>query len=73
MPNQLFNALGGNRAVNSQLSNFIQEIKDFQKNFNGNPKDEVQKLMNEGKLSQSQFNAYAQMANQIMNAMNGKI
>lgn len=73
MANPLFNALAGNIANNNQFSRIIQDIQNFQKTFNGNPKDEVQKMMNDGRLSQAQFNQYAQMANQIMSAIGGKL
>jgi len=69
MTNPLFNALGGNIPANNGIMHFIQEVQNFQRTFNGNPKDEVQKMMNEGRLSQAQFNQYAQMANQIITMM----
>lgn len=73
MANPLYNALGGNKPYNNNLAGFIAEVKNLQKTFQGNPQAEVQKLMNTGRLSQAQFNQYAQMANQIMSAMSGKI
>lgn len=69
MANSIFNALGGNQTANNGMAHFIQQVKDFQKTFSGDPKEEVQKLMNSGRLSQAQFNQYAQMANQIMAIM----
>lgn len=71
MANPLFNALGGQQA--NPMAQLVADAKRLQQTFNGNPKDEVQKLMNTGKLSQAQFNQYAQMANQIMSAMGGKL
>lgn len=68
MSNPLFSAIGGNQQ-NNQIAQIKNEIDKFQKTFNGNPKDEVQKMLNNGTLSQRQFNEYAAMANQIMSLM----
>ncbi len=61
MANPLFNQFG-----NNGIMQFINEVQSFQKTFKGNPQEEVQKLLDSGKLSQAQFNQLAQMANQIM-------
>jgi hypothetical protein len=61
MPNALFNALGGNN-----MSNLVQEIKQVQQTFNGDPKAEVERLVRTGQMSQDDFNKYAQTANQLM-------
>ncbi len=71
MLNPLFNALNGNKP--NPMADLVAEARQLQQTFQGNPRDEVQKLMNAGKLSQAQFNQYAQMANQIMSAMGGKL
>ncbi len=63
MGNPLFNQFGGH---NNGLLQFINEVNEFQRTFKGDPKQEVQNLLNSGKLSQEQFNQFAQMANQIM-------
>ena len=68
MSNPLFSALGGNHQ-NNQITRIKNEIDNFRKTFNGNPKDEVQKMLNNGTLSQKQFNEYAATANQIMSLM----
>ena len=64
--NPLFNALGGNQNPMAQM---IQEIKRMQQTFSGEPRAEVQKLLNSGAMSQAQFNELAQIANQIVGAM----
>lgn len=68
MSNPIFNALN-KMPFNNDLTNFINEVNQFKKTFNGDPRAEVQKLLNNGQLSQNQFNQYAQMANQIMAMM----
>ena len=66
MANALFNALGNN---NNPFSNLIQQAKQMQQTFKGNPKAEVEKLIKSGQMSQDQFNQYSQIANQIMQMM----
>lgn len=64
MPNALFNALGGMPTNN--ISNLVQQIKQFQQTFKGDPKTEVERLVRTGQMSQDDFNRYAQTANQLM-------
>lgn len=54
---------------NNQIMAFMKEIQDFQKTFNGNPQEEVQRMLNDGRISQKQFNEFAEIANQIMAMM----
>ena len=61
MSNSLFNTFG---APNG-MSQIINQINDFKNNFKGDPKAEVERMMQSGQLSQDQFNQYAQMANEI--------
>ena len=65
MKNPLFNEF---RPKNG-MDGFIAQVKQMQQNFQGNPKDEVQRLLNSGQMSQQQFNEFAQMANQIRGMM----
>ena len=64
MPNALFNALGGQTPNN--LSNLVQQIKQFQQTFKGDPRAEVERLVRTGQMSQADFDRYAQTANQLM-------
>jgi hypothetical protein len=48
------------------MSDLINQIMDFRKNFTGNPKEEVEKLLQSGQMSQQQFNQLSQIANQIL-------
>lgn len=62
MANPLFNQFGGQNNMNA----FINQIMNFRKNFTGNAKQEVEKLLSSGQMSQSQFNQLSQIANQIL-------
>ena len=63
MGNPLFNQFGNQ---NNNMNAFINQIMDFKKNFTGNPKQEVEKLLSSGQMSQQQFNQLSQIANQIL-------
>ena len=70
MSNPLFSVLGGNRPMNDGgFSQFIAQVKQMQQTFKGDPRAEVQRLLNSGQMTQQQFNEFSQMANQVMNLM----
>lgn len=64
MANPLYSDFG--KVNNNNFSALVQQVQQIKKTFSGNPKEEVQKLLNSGQLSQQQFNQFAQIANQIM-------
>ena len=47
------------------MNGFMQRFQQFQQMFKGDPRQQVQQLLNSGKVSQSQYNQAVQMANQI--------
>ena len=64
--NPLFNALnGGQQAANNGFSNFMNEFQRLQQTVK-NPRQEVERLLQSGAMSQQDFNRFGQMANQIM-------
>lgn len=67
MANQLFEQFGNQ--PNNAISSIINQVKEIEKTFQGDPKAEVEKLLNSGKMSQAQFNKFSQMANQIISFM----
>ena len=67
MRNALFTALNGNNQQNmNPMQQLISDARRMKQTFNGDPKAEVQKLLNSGAMSQEQFNQYAQIANQLI-------
>lgn len=50
----------------------LQRFQRFQKVFKGNPQEQVQQLLNSGKVSQAQYNQAVQMANQLQKMLSGK-
>ena len=70
MANPLFNLLNNQMQppINTPMGNAITMLKQFQQfknSFQGDPKAEVMKLLNNGQMSQAQFNQYQQMAQQF--------
>ena len=51
------------------MANMMQEFQKFKQNFQGDPKAQVQQMLNSGQISQEQFNKASQMANQMMKFM----
>lgn len=73
MPNPLFSMLGGKMPnIPGPMGNFarmMQQFQQFKANFQGDPKQEVEKLLQSGKLNQSQLNQLQNMAQQFMQVM----
>lgn len=51
-------------------NNVMQRFLQFKQQFHGNPQEQVQQLLNSGKISQAQYNQAVQMANQFRQMMN---
>jgi hypothetical protein len=64
MANPLFNALGGQQT--NPMAQLVADAKRLQQTMNGNPKQMVEELVKSGRMSQDQFNQYAQIANQLV-------
>ena len=61
MSNPLFNQLNHNNPAS-----MIQQFNEFMKQMHGiNPKDEVMKMLHNGKINQQQLNQAQQMAQQM--------
>ena len=64
--NQLFNALnGGQHAANNGFPDFMADFQRLQQTVK-NPRQEVERLLQSGAMSQQTFNSLAQQANQIL-------
>jgi len=68
MSNPLFNMMGGNQIQNPML----QQLMQFKNNFKGDPRAQVQQMLNSGRVSQAQYDQAVKMANQIQKMM-GKL
>ena len=67
MANSLFQVLGGGQMPGpmGQFQNMVQQFRQFQQTFQGDPKAEVEKLVQSGKISQQQLNQLQQVAGQF--------
>ena len=70
MANPLFNMMG---KQSNPMADLIRQARDFRKQFNGNPRQEVERLLQTGKMSQQQFNQFSQIAQQVVQAMDEDI
>ena len=61
MSNPLFGMLGNQMAQHP----LMQKFQQFQQAFRGDPNQQIQQLMNSGKINQHQYNQAAQMAQQF--------
>ena len=67
MANPFLQALGGGQMPGpmGQFQRMVQQLNQFRATFQGDPKAEVEKLLQSGKMSQQQLNQLQAMAKQI--------
>ena len=70
MANPLFSQFGGQQTYSNGFPNFMADFQRLQQTVK-NPRQEVERLLQSGAMSQQDFNRFGQMANQIM-GMNRK-
>lgn len=63
--NDLFRQFGGNTSIPWGIGNMIQQFNQFRANFQGDPQQQVQQLLNSGKMTQQQFNQLQGLATQF--------
>ena len=66
MANSLYNTMG---KQNNPLAQIAQQAREFRKQFTGNPRQEVDRLLASGRMTQQQFNQYSQIAQQVAQIM----
>lgn len=65
MSNPLYGQFGSQQSVNNGFSNFMADFQRLQQMVN-NPRQEVERLLQSGAMSQQDFNRYSQIAQQIV-------
>lgn len=73
MANPLFNLLGnGSQNVGpvGNMQNLVGQLNQFKNSLQGDPRQQVQELLNSGRMSQTQYNQLSQMATQIQRMLN---
>lgn len=56
--NPLYEQMNGQAGQN----NFLQKFMQFKQSFKGDPQQQIQQLLNSGKVTQEQYNAAVQKA-----------
>lgn len=64
--NPLFKMFG-----NNNMQNMISQFKQFRQTFSGDPQQQVQQLLNSGRISQAQYNQAVQQANAFYKMLGG--
>ena len=70
MANPIYEQFGGQQN-NNGFSDFMNDFRRLQQTVK-NPRQEVERLLQSGAMSQQDFNRFGQMANQVMQMMGGK-
>lgn len=70
MPNPLYNAMG---KQSNPMADLIRQARQFKNQFNVNPRQEVERLLQTGAMSQQDFNRFSQIAQQVVQAMGDDI
>lgn len=71
MGNPLFNMLGGGMPQNP-MNKMIQDYNKFRQEMQGkNPQEEINKMLQSGKLNQNQLNQIQQKAQQMQGLFKG--
>ena len=52
-------------------NNFMTRFNQFKQMFSGDPRQQIQQMMNSGKISQAQYNNAVQQANQLYKSLKG--
>lgn len=61
--NNLFNEIMGNN------NDLISQFNKFKASFQGNPQEQVQQLLNSGRMSPSEFERLSKMATQLQSIL----
>lgn len=73
MNNPLYQQLGG--SIPSGMANMqsaMRRFEEFRRTFQGDPRQQIQNLLNTGRVTQSQYNTAVQMAQQFQRMMGWK-
>jgi hypothetical protein len=52
--------------------NIIQQFNEFRNNFKGDAQQQIQQMLNSGKISQAQYNAAVQKAQMLQRMIYGR-
>lgn len=67
MGNPIYEMLGNSMPFN--MGDFMNRFNQFRQAYHGDPKAQIQQMLNSGQITQDQFNRASQMATQIQRMM----
>lgn len=70
MSNPIFQQMGQQQMPGMQQ--IMSRFQQFQQTFKGDPRQQVQQLLNSGRVSQDQYNQAVQVAQQLQRMLGGK-
>lgn len=71
MSNPIFQQMASQMPQNG-MNGLMQRFQQFQQTFKGDPRQQVQNLLNSGRVSQDDYNRAVQMAQQLQRLIGGK-
>ncbi len=63
--NPLYNLLRGN-TQQGQLNGILGQLQRFKQQFSGDPKQQIQQMLNSGRITQEQYNQAVEMTNKLI-------
>lgn len=72
MSNPLYQLLGNSQQLTGSFSNMqqlITQFNQFRNSFKGDPRQQVQQLLNSGRISQDQYNQAVQVARSLQSML----
>ena len=66
MSNPLFQALGG---LPMNMQNILSQFNQFKQTYHGDPRQQIQQMLNSGQITQAQYNQAAEKARQLQQMM----
>jgi hypothetical protein len=72
MSNPVYSQYGKQNPQEAFLSQLMADARRFKQTMQGNPREMVQNLVNQGKITQQDINRVFPVVNQIANMMAGK-
>lgn len=55
----------------NNMTALMQQFQQFRRTFQGDPRQQIQQMLNSGKVTQAQYNQAVQQANQMMQMLQG--
>lgn len=66
MSNPLYNSMN---SVPNNMNGFFQRLNQLKQTFKGDPRQQIQNMLNSGQVSQADYNRAVQMAQNIQKMM----